>query len=605
MNKTVNINLGGIFFHIDEDAYAKLTRYFDAIKRSLSKSSGQEEILKDIEIRVSELLTEKQKSEKHVVGLKDVDEVITVMGQPEDYIIDEEGSENKGTNFANTGTSNQFKKLYRDRDSGVVGGVLAGLGHYFGIDKVWLRVILLVLFFAYGTGLLLYIILWIVMPEAITTSEKLEMTGEPVNISNIEKKVREEFEGFSDKLKGSSEKIGDDVRNFSDKYGDKINSQARNIGSSLGDLIITLLGVFSKFIGGLLVVSGVGLIIALFVTLFAVGPTTFMGVAWLDYFNSFNYTQTSIVFIGILFFFVFGIPCFLITLLGLKIIIPGLKSIGNIAKYTLLAVWLIAIAILVTLGVNSASEVAYNGKTVNRETINIIPTDTLFVKFRSNDYYAKHNEVVGTFRIVEDSVSHKFLFSNDISIEVLKTDEKLPYIQIEKSANGKSSLEARKRAEKINFRYKIQGNHLVFDNYFLTDLENKFRGQQIEIYLYLPEGTLLKPDASMEDYDESNNDFFNMHYSSDSYVYKVGDNKVKCLNCPPNETDEYNDGNEDNEGFNVDIDTDTEEGSKYKSAKIKINKNGISITADSTANDENDNSKGLKIDKNGIIIKTK
>ena len=90
MNKTVNINLGGMFFHIDEDAYLKLTRYFDAIKRSLSTSSGQDEIIKDIEMRVSELLTENQKTDKHVVGLKDVDQVIAVMGQPEDYIIEED-----------------------------------------------------------------------------------------------------------------------------------------------------------------------------------------------------------------------------------------------------------------------------------------------------------------------------------------------------------------------------------------------------------------------------------------------------------------------------------------------------------------------------------
>ncbi|NDP27407.1 MAG: PspC domain-containing protein, partial [Flavobacterium sp.] len=176
MNKTVNINLGGIFFHIDEDAYQKLTRYFDAIKRSLSYSSGQDEIIKDIEMRVSELLTEKQKTDKHVVGLKDVDEVITVMGQPEDYRIDDEGTENTAINFS---SSSKPRKLYRDKDNGMIGGVLAGLGHYFGIDKVWLRIFFLILFFAWGTGVLAYIILWIVMPEATTTAEKLEMTGEP------------------------------------------------------------------------------------------------------------------------------------------------------------------------------------------------------------------------------------------------------------------------------------------------------------------------------------------------------------------------------------------------------------------------------------------
>ena len=93
-----------MFFHIDEDAYQKLTRYFDAIKRSLSNSSGQEEIIKDIEMRVSELLNEKQKSDKHVVGLKDVDEVITVMGQPEDYIIEEDNNNNQNQSFNNIRT---------------------------------------------------------------------------------------------------------------------------------------------------------------------------------------------------------------------------------------------------------------------------------------------------------------------------------------------------------------------------------------------------------------------------------------------------------------------------------------------------------------------
>ena len=126
MNKTVNINLGGMFFHIDEDAYQKLTRYFEAIKRSLNNSSGQDEIIKDIEMRVSELLNEKQKTDKHVVGLKDVDEVIAVMGQPEDYRIDDEEAGNSGPNFSNS-SSSTTKKLYRDTENGMIGGVLAGL----------------------------------------------------------------------------------------------------------------------------------------------------------------------------------------------------------------------------------------------------------------------------------------------------------------------------------------------------------------------------------------------------------------------------------------------------------------------------------------------
>ncbi len=90
MNKTVNINLAGIFFHIDEDAYLKLQRYLEAIKRSFTDSQGRSEIISDIEARIAELFAERIQNEKQVVGVKLVDEVITIMGQPEDYLVDDE-----------------------------------------------------------------------------------------------------------------------------------------------------------------------------------------------------------------------------------------------------------------------------------------------------------------------------------------------------------------------------------------------------------------------------------------------------------------------------------------------------------------------------------
>ena len=606
MNKTVNINLGGILFHIDEDAYQKLNRYFEAIKRSLTNSSGQDEIIKDIEIRVSELLTEKQRSEKHVVGMKDVDEVILVMGQPEDYIIDDEGTASTTSTGFKTSTG-KTKKLYRDRENGVVGGVLSGLGYYFGVEVVWLRLALLALVFFGGTGVVLYIILWIAMPEAITTSEKLEMKGEPVNLENIEKKVRAEFENVHDKLKNSSEKLGEDAKNFNAKYGNKINYQAKNLGSSLGDFIITMLGLFAKFIGGIIVIIAASMLIALFISMFTFGSTEFLHVPWLDYFNSFNYGNTSIFLIGLLFFFAIGIPFFFLLILGLKIIITNMKSIGNIAKYTLLAVWLIAVGILISLGIRQAQEVAFDSKTIQKQQINMLASDTLKISFKPNTYYSNHITSKGNMSIVEDSLSQKMIYSDAISFEILPTDARLPYVQIEKRANGKSSIDAKQKAEKINYNFKIIGNNLILDDYFLTNLENKFRDQEVQIFLYLPKETLFKTDENVKEFDESNNDFFNLHHSSSSYIYKVKENKVKCLNCPNNETDEYNDGNND---FNVDIDTNEESGDEsinINTPNIKINKDGISITADSTNVNSTDKKefKELKINKDGIIIKTK
>ena len=572
MNKTVNMNLGGFFFHIDEDAYQKLNRYFDAIRSSLS-IEGRDEIMNDIESRVSELFSEKLTNNKQVLGLKDVDDVIAIMGQPEDYKIEDDGK-TTNTNYAYT-ASGKTKKLYRDKDSGVIAGVCSGLGHYFGVDPVWIRIVLVLLVFAgFGTGLLAYLILWLVTPEAVTTSEKLEMRGEPITISNIEKKVKEEFESVSEKFKNADYT----------QMGENVKTGAQKVGNTLGDIIVSIMKVFAKFIGAMMIFIGSVTIISLLISLITLGSTSNLSMPWLDYFNTFNYTNTSMWVIAFMFFLAIGIPFFFLILLGLKILVTNLKSIGNIAKYTLLALWILSVGVLITLGVRQASEVAFENKVVTKETINIQPTDTLEIKFKNNDYFSKDSHR-RDFEFVQDSLGRDVIYSNDINFEVLPTDERLPYIQIEKESNGKSFTEAKQRATKIEYKFKVEGNKIIFDNYFLTEVKNKFRGQEVMIYLYLPKGTYFKTDESVEDFDSSDNDFFNLHYSSDKYTYKVEDSKVKCLNCPPDE-DEWDDV-EDNDSHTVIID-----------------ENGVNIKQDTVISNSKE-IKELKISEDGIIIKTK
>ena len=570
MNKTVNINLGGMFFHIDEDAYLKLTRYFDAIKRSLNNSSGQDEIIKDIEMRVSELLNEKQISEKHVVGLKDVDEVITVMGQPEDYILEDEGKSNQSFN----NSTRKHKKLYRDKEKGMIGGVATGLGHYFGVDAVWVKILFLVFVFAgFGTGILAYFVLWVVTPEAITTSEKLEMTGEPVTISNIEKKVREEIESLSDKFKNADY----------DAMGNQVKSGAERISSSVGDFIMTGFKIFAKLLGVILIIGGITVLFFLLVGVFTLGTNVFIDFPWQNFIEAGNFTEYPIWSFGLLMFFAVGIPFFFMTLLGFKLLAPNTKTIGNIAKYTLLAIWIIAVAIAISIGIKQATEVSYDNKMVEKKTISIQPTDTLFVKFKYNNYFAKDLDHHREFEFVQDSANNQLIYSTNVRLRVLHTDEAAPYIQIEKSARGNSFVAAKKRAEKINYNVEIRGNQLILDNYFLTDVKNKFRDQEVEVYLYLPEGQLFKPDASVQDYDDSDDNFFNLHFSG-NYNYKVEGSKIKCLNCPADEND-FEDVEEENT-----IDNDT-----VKEVSIKINGKEVLNGKKSSGR--------LTTDKDGVVIK--
>ncbi|MBE8727913.1 PspC domain-containing protein [Flavobacterium hungaricum] len=573
MNKTVNINLGGMFFHIDEDAYLKLTRYFDAIKRSLNNSSGQDEIIKDIEMRVSELLTEKQKSEKHVVGLKDVDEVIAVMGQPEDYRIEDEESQS-----FNDYSARKHKKLYRDKEKGMIGGVATGLGHYFGIDAVWIKIIFLIFVFAgFGTGILAYFVLWIVTPEAVTTSEKLEMTGEPVTISNIEKKVREEIDSLSDKFKNADY----------DKMGNQVKSGAERISSSFGDFIMTVFKIFAKFLGIILIMSGISVLITLLIGVFTLGTNFFIDLPWQNFVEAGNFTEYPIWSFGLLMFFAVGIPFFFMTLLGFKLLSPELKSIGNITKYTLLAVWIIAIAIAISIVVKQATEISYDNKIVEKKAVAITPKDTLFVKFTYSDYYAKSIKNYREFEFVQDSANNELIYSNDVRLHVLHTDESAPFVQVEKSARGNSFANAKKRAEKIIYKFQINGNHLILDNFFLTDVKNKFRGQEVDIYLYLPEGQLFKPDSSIKDFYKYDDDFFDLN-DDGNFNYKVEGAKVRCLNCPTNDRQDEEDYDTTEEVNTIDNDT-------VKEVSIKINGKEV-LNGKKT--------KGrLTTDKNGVIIK--
>lgn len=189
MKKTFSVNLGNMVYNIDDDAYMLLKEYLDRIEVYFSDEKDCEDIMNDIEGRISELLSENLGITKQVVTLKDVEKVIEIMGDPEEISGTEEAHEKTDSRTYYT----RPRRLYRDPDDRVFGGVSSGLGAYLGIDPVIVRILFVVLFFV-AFGLLLYIILWIVVPEARTTAQKLEMRGDPVNVSNIGKFVKDEFE---------------------------------------------------------------------------------------------------------------------------------------------------------------------------------------------------------------------------------------------------------------------------------------------------------------------------------------------------------------------------------------------------------------------------
>ncbi|WP_299365768.1 PspC domain-containing protein [Winogradskyella sp.] len=560
MNKTVNINLAGIFFHIDEDAYLKLSRYLEAIKRSFTDSQGRSEIIADIEARIAELFSERIQNEKQVVGIKLVDEVIAIMGQPEDYLVDDEifeDSPHSKTSYSSRPT----KKLYRDTDNSYIGGVAAGLSHYFGIDSIWMRLIWLLLAIGSGgTFIFIYLIFWALVPEARTTAEKLTMTGDPVNISNIEKKIKDGIDSVSETVrnvdfKKHGEKIKEGFENVSDnisetvksvdfqKQGNRIKSSSQTFFDTIGSIMMFFLKVIAKFIGIILIIVGISTLISLIVGLFTVGITDAFHFPGFDLLYVANAANIPIWLMSLLLFFAIGIPFFFVFYLGLKILVNNLKSIGNVAKFTLLGLWFMAIIGLIIMGVKQATEHAFDAKVTANSELNIKADDTLgLTSIGLNNYNSYRYNNNDDFRIVEDD-NGRSLVSSDVRFIVRSTTDSIASISIEKEATGRNYERAKKRAENINYGYSLTDHILKLDKFLQTDIENKFSEQEVRVTINVPEGTILYLDKNFTRSWRYGYLRYGKNLLNDikyGHYYKVAKDSVECMDCEVENEDETN-----------------------------------------------------------------
>lgn len=581
MNKTVNINLAGVFFHIDEDAYLKLQRYLEAIKRSFTDSQGRSEIIADIEARIAELFNERVKNDKQVIRIQDVDAVISIMGQPEDYLVDDEIFEDEPEKTYQKKNQSSFsKKLFRDTDNSYIGGVSSGLGHYLGVDAIWMRLLWILLALGSGgTFILIYILFWILVPEARTTAEKLTMTGEPVNISNIEKKIKDGFDNVSEAVKNID----------LPKQGNRIKSSSKTFFDALGDVIMFIFKIFAKFIGVMLIIIGASMLIGLIIAFFSVGVADVIEIPGIDFLEATNTANVPIWLMSLMLLFAIGIPFFFLFYLGLKILVNNLKSIGAIAKFSLFGLWLMALIGLIVIGVKQASEYTEDAIVQQTEKINITAQDTLYISMTHNNTYSKQfGRNSSQWRPIYDENDTKLLYLTDVELILKSTKDTVASIRIDKSSRGNTYQNAKSRAEKINYEFTIVNNQLELDGFLTTAFENKFRDQEVEVTLYIPEGTVLYADKNTHSFHR--NHYFTSRSKDDNlkgHFLQIVDNDINCLDCP--EDFKTNDSSEiriDESGIRIKSDTTSieinQDGIKSSTdrVKVKIDGDGIQITTD-------------------------
>ncbi|MFQ3296630.1 MAG: phage shock protein PspC (stress-responsive transcriptional regulator) [Polaribacter sp.] len=545
MNKTININLGGFFFHIDEVAYQKLRRYLESISKSLSEDpQGKNEIISDIEARISELLSEKITDARQVVSEGDIEDIIVIMGQPEDYTETEEAYSDASYSYKRNSASG--KKLFRDGDDKFLGGVASGVAHYFDIDTIWVRLLFLIVTVAgVGAGILVYIALWILLPEAKTTAEKLQMEGEPVNIDNIEKKIREEFTNVSESVRNAanqaSEKIKDGASEFSEKMGQTFSAKTnKNNGlqdflNAIGKIAMVFFKILGKFIGVLFVICGAAVILSLIIGGFSVGSFEFLNIDgdFISYPDFFYEATLPRWLLTLSLFTLIGIPFLVLLVLGLRMLSSNIKKFSKITAISLLSVWFMALLIIIFTGVEFGASHANYGKSISNNRLDIVKKDTLVLKMINNDvlYYQEH--LKRSSRKHEIAIDDKLmLYTNNIRLDVKKSSTENAYFIIQKESYGRSRIKANKNAKKIQYNYTVTDNEIVFDTFFLSDLKNIYKDEEIDITVFIPESATIYFDSSIKNFLSNVKNKENIYDKEMiDHHFKMTNTVLKCTDC--------------------------------------------------------------------------
>ena len=515
MNKTVNINLASTFFHIDENAYQILERYLRKLKEGFKDTAGGEEILQDIEARIAELFQDLKTNPDYVINTADVEKVIGIMGEPETVLSEED---------INTSQEKIHRKLYRDPEDKYIGGIAAGLGHYFKIDATWIRLIWLFLgLFSGGVFTLIYILFWILVPLAKTTGDLLRMKGEPVNIATIKKKIKEEFDDVTTKIKDLDyEKAGSTLKKKSKNFFQFLENLIRKIPSIILKLIgllfllISISSIFALFIGSFVLLGLGNLLLPLQFVDLGVFPDSFWRIA-------------LILVVLIPFIFLFS--------LGIRLLRGVSSRIGSVSRLVLFSLWIIAIGALVFTGTN---QIRKNSITATQTTIHelaIEHEDTLRVSLFINEIkpnswkFKKNNPLNALSRRIEKS-------QKLVTLSIKSNKLSSTSLEIKASAKGADEKKAQQAVEQLTYRWEQEGDILFLDDQIKNQPLSGFQTKNIEMTLLLKEGQIIALDESLRkvlSYPVENNQNWNSR-STAGYLWKMGPQELICLDCPTNQS---------------------------------------------------------------------
>lgn len=507
MNKTITANIAGFVFHLDETAYEQFQKYLKGIRSSLTGTEGVDEIMQDIESRIAEMLRERISDPLQVVSLEDVHHIMQAMGQPEEF----------GNGEAKETIPPLSRKLFRDPDDKLLGGVCSGIGAYFDVDAVWIRLFFAFLLFGLGTGILFYILLWIILPEAKTTADKLRMRGDPVTISNIEKNVREEM----DQIKVRAEEY---------TRSGKFTNLIRRFLNGVADVMAGLIRLITKVAAAIFLLLGLFVSFVLFAVLFAM-PFQIEGISDIPVVVTSIFSEPRMFqFSAAALVLAIGIPFIALAALGARMLFNLKISRG--VSMTVLVIWLLSIGALMVLGIFTFRQFRVE-ENVRSVVTWSNPPRTLILK--ADSYGEGHDSSDD-----DETVLFKHgpeLWGDQVMLNVVRSPDTLFHLVQEKISRGSDRSDAIKNAESIRYFILNSDSTLVLDRFFKLDESSHFRNQHLKLTLQIPEGSSVFLDRSLTDMLHDVKNLQNV-YDRDMVgrTWEMKTNELDCLDCDGSES---------------------------------------------------------------------
>jgi phage shock protein PspC (stress-responsive transcriptional regulator) len=381
----------------------------------------------------------------------------------------------------------KLKKLYRDPDNRVLGGVSSGLSKYFDTDLTVIRIIFIVLFLGFGVGFLAYIILWIITPEANSITDKMQMKGEPVTLSNIDSNIKQKKE---EKLVEKGEGAFTTVLLFPFRLVGKILS---GISKAFSPLMVFLVGIIRVFTGSIISIVGLSVMFAMVVT-----AGVFLGIysegdQWFNW-GDWGYLPYEIVHdtvpgIGIAFLLVaIFIPFLYVFVAGLTVIAKR-KVMSSALGWSILGFWLISI-----LGATATLP-------------NIVRDFRDEGIYRSSEEFTMNEASMGDTVIIDINRDYRYerferRGSNDFDlIELDLRGSAGDQFKLEKRiiSRGRNQRDAEYNAEMIEYDMDVDSNKINFDTHYNFKQGGKFRAQELDLVLYIPENVPFQVKRGMSD----------------------------------------------------------------------------------------------------------